>query len=263
MGVVNVTPDSFSDGGAHFSETDAASHAATLTSEGAHMLDLGGESTRPGAEPVSLEEERRRVLPAIRAAVKTGLPVSIDTRKAAIMGEAVAAGAAIINDVSALRHDEKALETAADLQVPVILMHMAGTPETMQNNPTYTDVVDDVEDFLENRLSVCIKAGIREEHLWIDPGIGFGKTLEHNLALMRHLSRFRRLGRPIVFGASRKRFIEALDRAGPAAERDAGTIAACLHAVAQGADVLRVHNVGALRQALNVFTAIDPDVPDA
>ena len=256
MGIVNVTPDSFSDGGQHFDAAAAVAHGLRLAEEGADILDVGGESTRPGAAPVSEAEEIRRIVPVIVGLrAKTEARISIDTRKAAVMREAVSAGADIINDVSALMHDPLALETAADLGVPVVLMHAQGDPRTMQDNPIYEDVVLDVFDFLEARVEAAARAGIAREHLLVDPGIGFGKTVEHNLALMSGLSVLHGLGVPILLGASRKRFIGTLTGVEVAAERVPGSVGAALAAVAQGAQIVRVHDVAATKAAMAVFQA--------
>ncbi len=256
MGIVNVTPDSFSDGGQHFDAARAVAHGEQLVAEGADILDVGGESTRPGAAPVDEAEEIRRIVPVIAALrAKTDVRVSIDTRKPAVMREAVSAGADIINDVSALMHDPLSLETAADLGVPVVLMHAQGDPRTMQDNPVYDDVVLDVFDFLEARVAACVRAGIPREHLIVDPGIGFGKALPHNLALMSGLSLFHGLGVPVLLGASRKRFIGTLTGVDNASDRLHGSIGAALAAVAQGAQILRVHDIAATKAALAVFQA--------
>jgi dihydropteroate synthase len=256
MGIVNVTPDSFSDGGQHFDAARAVAHGLELVAEGADILDIGGESTRPGAAPVDEGEEIRRIVPVIAGLrAKTEARISIDTRKTAVMREAVSAGADVINDVTALMHDPLSLETAADLGVPIILMHAQGDPRTMQENPTYEDVVLDVFDFLEARVEACVRVGIPREHLIVDPGIGFGKTLEHNLALMSGLSIFHAMGLPILIGASRKRFIGTLTGVEAAGDRVAGSLGAALAAVAQGTQIIRVHDVAATKAALAVFQA--------
>ena len=256
MGVVNVTPDSFSDGGQLLDSQAAIDHARQLEDAGADILDIGGESTRPGADAVSLDEERQRVLPVIEAlAGKVDALLSIDTRKAAMMDEAVGAGADIVNDVSALSFDQEALQTVADLNVPVILMHALGDPKTMQDDPVYDDVLLDVFDYLEARVEACLRAGISRDKMMIDPGIGFGKTLEHNLALLSGLSLFHGLGVPVLVGASRKRFVGTITGVENAAERVAGSIGAALAAVGQGAQILRVHDVAETKQALAVWQA--------
>jgi dihydropteroate synthase len=256
MGIVNVTPDSFSDGGQHDSAQTAIAYALRLEAEGADILDIGGESTRPGSDTVPVEEELRRVIPVIGAlAGKTRALISVDTRKAEVMRAAAEAGADIINDVSALMYDQAAMATAARTGLPVILMHAQGDPKTMQVAPAYDDVLLDVFDHLEARVMACESAGIPRAKLLVDPGIGFGKTLEHNLALMAGLSLFHGLGCPVLFGASRKRFIGALTGIDDPLRRDAGSVGAALAAVAQGAHIVRVHDVAATRQALTVYMA--------
>lgn len=257
MGIVNVTPDSFSDGGQFQAAGAAIAHGLRLAEEGADILDIGGESTRPGAETVSVQEELDRVIPVIEGlAGRTDVPLSIDTRKPEVMQAAIRAGAAMINDVSALTFWDGSLETAASLQVPVILMHAQGTPQTMQAAPHYDDVVGEVMAFLKARLEACIAAGMAKSGLVIDPGIGFGKTLDHNLTLLAHLGRFHELGVPILVGASRKSFIHALAGVPAAEARLPGSLAAGLAAVAAGVQLLRVHDVAATRQALTVWQAI-------
>jgi len=254
MGIVNVTPDSFSDGGRYLDSAAAVAHALQLEAEGADILDIGGESTRPGADPVGADEECRRVLPVIEAVVKQGgVPVSIDTRKAEVMRRAADAGARIINDVSALTHDTGSLDAAAKIELPVILMHAQGDPRTMQDHPRYDDVVLDVYDWLDARIAACERAGIARERLIVDPGIGFGKTLAHNLALLASLSIFHGLGCPVLLGASRKSFIGKLLGV-PPAERLPGSLAAALAGVDQGVQIVRVHDVAATCQALAVWS---------
>ena len=256
MGIVNVTPDSFSDGGRHATSQAAVEHALKLEREGAAILDIGGESTRPGAETVGEDEELRRILPVIEAvSEKCEALISVDTRKPRVMREAVAAGADIINDVSALSFDPEALETAAELDVPVALMHALGDPKTMQDSPEYEDVQLDVFDYLEARIEAAMRQGMKRENLIVDPGIGFGKTLEHNLALTSGLSLLHGLGVALLFGASRKRFIGTLIGVEDAAARVSGSVAAALAAVAQGAQIVRVHDVAETRQALDVWQA--------
>ena len=256
MGIVNVTPDSFSDGGRLPSVAAAIAHGLRLAAEGADILDIGGESTRPGSDAVSLQDELSRVLPVIEGlAAATDVPLSIDTRKAEVMRRAAAAGASIINDVSALTHDPEALAACAETGLPVILMHALGDPKTMQDQPVYDNVLLDVFDFLEARIDAAVIAGIPMAKLIADPGIGFGKTLEHNVALMSGLSLFHALGVPILLGASRKRFIGALTGVEVAAERVHGSVGAALAGVAQGVQLLRVHDVAATRAAVGVFLA--------
>jgi dihydropteroate synthase len=256
MGVINVTPDSFSDGGQFSSQNAAFDHALTLVAQGADILDVGGESTRPGAHPVPLEEELSRtigLIARIRAATPT--PISIDTRKPGVAIEAVKHGADCWNDVSALTYQDNSVAIAADLKVPIILMHAKGDPRTMQDAPSYRDVTSDVVNFLVSRIGQAVAGGVMLDNILVDPGIGFGKTLEHNLNLMRDLERLCGLGRPLVFGASRKSFIGKIDGSG-ASSRLGGSLAAALWAVDQGAAILRVHDVADMVQALKVRQAL-------
>jgi dihydropteroate synthase len=255
MGVLNVTPDSFSDGGAFLLPEAARAHAERMAREGAAVIDVGGESTRPGAAAVSEEEECRRVLPVIEAlAGATALPISVDTSKPGVMRAAVAAGAGMINDVRALR-EPGALEAAAECAVPVCLMHMQGEPRTMQAAPRYGDVVAEVYDFLAHRIEACMAAGLPRERLVIDPGFGFGKTLAHNLALLEALDRFCGLGVPLAVGLSRKSMLGALT--GRAVrEREAGSIAAATLAALKGAHIIRAHDVAGTVDALAVVHAL-------
>ena len=256
MGIVNVTPDSFSDGGDHASTDAAVAHALKLAEAGADLLDIGGESTRPGAQEVSLEEELRRVVPVIeRLARQTGLPISVDTCKPEVMRAAVQAGAGMINDVCALRR-EGALDTAAALGVPVVLMHMLGEPRSMQEDPRYDDVVAQVHRFLAERIFAAELAGIPKKHLVADPGFGFGKTTAHNLELLAGLERLAELGVPVLAGLSRKRSIGELTGRQAAAERAAGSVAAHLLAAQRGARIVRVHDVAATVDALKVWEAV-------
>ncbi|HLM52842.1 MAG TPA: dihydropteroate synthase [Pseudoxanthomonas sp.] len=256
MGIVNVTPDSFSDGGAHESVEAAVAHALRLAGEGADLLDIGGESTRPGADEVSLEEELRRTIPVIeRLARETALPISIDTSKLEVMRAAVAAGAGMINDVYALRRDG-ALDAAAALGVPVILMHMQGEPRSMQQAPEYDDVVGDVHRFLAERIFAAEMAGIAKKNIVIDPGFGFGKNTGHNLQLLARLSRFAELGVPVLAGLSRKRSIGELTGRETPGERTHGSVAAHLIAAQRGAMLLRTHDVAATVDALKVWNAV-------
>jgi dihydropteroate synthase len=256
MGVVNVTPDSFSDGGEYLDPARAIAHAAQLVREGADVLDVGGESTRPGADAVDADEETCRVVPVLDGLVGVGVPVSIDTSKAAVAAAALDAGAAWVNDVTALRGDPDLAALCAERRCEVVLMHMLGDPRTMQDDPRYDDVVDDVRAFLAERVEAAVAAGIAEERIWIDPGIGFGKTLEHNLALLRRLGELRELGRPILLGASRKTFIGKITGR-EVGERVGGTIAANVLAVANGAGGVRVHDVAATRDALRTLAAVE------
>jgi len=254
MGVVNVTPDSFSDGGLFLDPDMAIGHGRELVEQGAEILDVGGESTRPGAAEVSAEEETARVVPVVAGLAGTAT-VSIDTSKAAVAAAALDAGASIVNDVTALRGDPEIGALCAERDAGLVLMHMQGDPRTMQADPHYDDVVDDVKAFLAERLDVAVAAGVAEERVWLDPGIGFGKTLEHNLELLRRLGELRDLGRPLVVGTSRKSFIGKVDGSG-VDERLGGTIASSVLALAEGADVLRVHDVAEIDQAARVATAI-------
>lgn len=255
MGIVNVTPDSFSDGGQFGGAGDAIAHGRALIAAGADLLDIGGESTRPGSDPVDLETERARVLPVISALSDDGHAVSTDTRKAQLMREAAAAGARLINDVSALDHDRDALATAAELKLPVCLMHAQGDPKTMQDDPRYDDVVLDVHDWLEARIGRCVAAGVHRSAIIADPGIGFGKTLQHNLQLIERFSIFHGLGVALMLGASRKAFIGKLTGEPVAGNRVTGSVAAALAGAMQMAHFVRVHDVRETVQALKVWQA--------
>ncbi len=258
MGIVNVTPDSFSDGGQFSNAQDAIDHGKRLEDEGALILDIGGESTRPGADAVPLDEELRRVMPVIEGlSGHVEARISIDTRKSDVMRRAAEAGVDIINDVSALVHDPDSLAVAADTGLPIILMHARGDPGFMQNDPVYEDVVLDVFDFLNGRIRACEEAGIGRSRLVADPGIGFGKTAEHNLALIHGLSLFHGLGVPLLIGASRKRFIGAITGEADAKKRLPGSLAAALSAVGQGVQIIRVHDVEQTVQALKLWRAIE------
>jgi dihydropteroate synthase len=256
MGVVNVTPDSFSDGGAFLDAGAAIAHGLSLEAEGAAILDVGGESTRPGAEPVGASEELRRVVPVIEGLLDSGVRsrISIDTSKAVVVEAALDAGASLVNDVTAFRGDPAMAELVASRDVDCCLMHMLGSPRTMQDDPRYDDVVDDVARFLSERMAFAVAAGVAEERIMLDPGIGFGKTVEHNLELLRRLDRIVALGRPVVIGTSRKSFLGRLT--GRAVDdRLAGTIATNVLAFEQGARVFRVHDVGPVVDALTVADA--------
>ncbi len=258
MGIVNVTPDSFSDGGLFLDPEVATAHGRELGAEGADILDVGGESTRPGAEAVGAAEELERTLPVVEALAGRsgpGVPVSIDTSKAAVAAAALDAGATIVNDVTALRGDPEMAALCADRGCELVLMHMLGTPRTMQDEPRYDDVVDDVKAFLVVRIGAAVDAGVDEQRIWIDPGIGFGKTVEHNLALLRRLGEFEALGRPIVVGTSRKSFLGSLTGRDVEA-RIGGTVASNVLAIAAGADVVRVHDVAATREAIEVAEVV-------
>lgn len=250
MGIVNVTPDSFSDGGDFDTAQAAIAHAVALKEAGADLLDVGGESTRPGAAPVSPEEEQARVIPVVKDLAARGLTVSIDTRRASTMAAALEAGASIVNDVTALTGDAESLAVVAKRQVPVVLMHMQGEPQTMQSAPSYLWAPVDVYQFLQARIEACIAAGLERAQICIDPGIGFGKTDVHNLELLNALSLFHGLGCPVMLGASRKSFIGRLSGEDDPKKRMAGSISAALNGVGQGVQFLRVHDVAETRQAL-------------
>lgn len=255
MGIVNVTPDSFSDGGRFFDAAAAVDHGLRLVDEGCDVLDVGGESTRPYSDSVPLDEERRRVLPVIaKLTRKTDVPISVDTSKAAIAREAIDGGAEIINDVTGLEGDEQMVPLASESRAGVCVMHMRGTPQTMQDDPRYEDVVTEVFDYLCRRRDALINAGIDAERIALDPGIGFGKTHRHNLALLTAAERFHEAGCPLLFGHSRKGFIAHVigDRD---ADRTAGTIGAALALAHKGVQILRVHDVAAVRQALLLYEA--------
>lgn len=255
MGILNVTPDSFSDGGRYLDRAEALERAHQMVAEGAALVDIGGESTRPGSQPVGADEEIRRVAPLVEAlAPAIPVPISVDTSKPEVMRAAVAAGAGFINDVRALR-EPGALEAVRDLAVPVCLMHMLGEPRTMQEAPGYGDVVAEVADFLARRAQACVDAGIPRERILIDPGFGFGKTLEHNLALLRGLERLTASGLPVLVGISRKSMIGALVERG-VGERLAGSLAAAVLAVVKGARIIRAHDVAATVDALKVTSAV-------
>ena len=259
MGVVNVTPDSFSDGGRYPTEGTAVAHALRLRQEGADLVDVGGESTRPGAAPVTAEEEARRVLPVVRRLVAADVPVSVDTMKASVAAEALAAGAHVVNDVSAGR-DPGMFRVVAGAGAGLVLMHMQGDPATMQSHPTYQDVVKEVASFLVERARAAEAAGVARDAIVLDPGIGFGKTLEHNLALLRGLPELCRLGYPVLVGASRKGFIGHLTKEGDhlpsPQDRLEGTLGAHVAAAARGASLLRVHDVHAHKRAFALADAI-------
>jgi dihydropteroate synthase len=255
MGILNVTPDSFSDGGQFLDPGRAVEHGLRLAAEGADLIDVGGLSTRPGSEPVELDEELRRVLPVVRSLCRqTRVPVSVDTYRAAVAGAALDAGAEVINDITALTGDPDMAPLAARSGCGLCAMHMQGTPRTMQQRPVYQDVVAEVFDYLRARRDALLAAGIEQARIALDPGIGFGKTAEHNLALLAGIERFHTLGCPLLVGPSRKRFIgEVLGDLG--ADRTAGTIGVALALARRGVQVLRVHDVAALRQALRLFAA--------
>ena len=257
MGILNVTPDSFSDGGQHSTVSAAVTHALQLVQDGADIIDVGGESTRPGAASISLQEELDRTIPVIEAVFgETGIPISIDTTKSEVAREALQAGACIVNDISGMTFDSDMLSVCAHANAAVCVMHIQGTPQTMQQNPEYSDVVAEVTEFLQQRLEACIQAGIDSDQVCLDPGIGFGKTAEHNLQLMHAIAQLREtLQRPVLIGHSRKRFLSKL-LGRPVEERLAGTVGVSLALFENGADVLRVHDVQATRDALLAWSAV-------
>ncbi len=259
MGIVNATPDSFSDGGRFFDTEIALEHALKLIKDGADIIDIGGESTRPGAKEVSVEEEIKRVVPLIeKIRANSDVLISIDTRKPEVATAAIKAGANIWNDVSALTFSDNSLETAVKLGVPVVIMHSSGDPETMQNNPAYKDVCTDILAFLSARIGACIQAGMKRENIILDVGIGFGKTLEHNLSLLSRHSRFQALGCPVLLGASRKSLIGKIDESAvDPLSRVGGSLAIALYGADNGADIVRVHDVYETYQAFLVRAAIE------
>jgi dihydropteroate synthase len=255
IGILNVTPDSFSDGGKYGSPEEAVEAARQMMADGAALIDVGGESTRPGAAPVPAQEEIARVLPVVEALVAEHIPVSIDTRKPEVAGRALAAGACVLNDVTGFR-DPAMRALAANHGATVIIMHMKGEPQTMQLDPRYEDVVAEVGAFLNNQAQACIAAGVAPEHIWIDPGIGFGKTVEHNLGLLRATGQLAALGYPVVIGASRKSFIGRITGEEEPTRRLGGSLAVALYAASQGAAALRVHDVMETVQALAMWRAL-------
>jgi len=255
MGIVNVTPDSFSDGGRFFDPEDAVREGMAMVEAGADLVDVGGESTRPGSEPVSIEEELRRILPVVkRMAAEVDVPVSIDTRRAEVARAALDAGAAVVNDVTAGR-DPEMFEMVGEADAGMVLMHMLGDPKTMQDEPRYDDVVREVRDFLAERVAAAESAGIEREHLCVDPGLGFGKTLQHNLLLMRHIGALAEIGRPVLVGPSRKSFVGRITGA-ELDERLEGTAGAVAWLVANGAHVVRVHDVAAMVRVVRMVDSI-------
>jgi dihydropteroate synthase len=264
MGIVNVTPDSFSDGGRFLGAGRAIGHGRQLLAEGADILDIGGESTRPGAAPVSAEEEIGRVAPVVRALKAEGAVVSIDTMKPEVMRAAVAEGASIWNDVTALGFSPASAGAAAEAGCEVMLMHMQGEPRTMQDNPVYADVVREVCEFLQARAEAAMAAGVRREAIWVDPGIGFGKTLAHNLELLANLDKIRALGFKTVLGVSRKQFLKAIDPTAPDADdRLGGSLAGALIGATAGMDAIRVHDVRETVQALKTWSLVHARRPGA
>ena len=261
MGILNVTPDSFSDGGAFLAPEAAVARAGAMLAEGADILDIGGESTRPGAVEVPVEDEIVRVVPVISALRSGGVtaPISIDTRKASVARAALEAGADMVNDVSAMEFDREMAAVVAKAGCPICLMHSRGRPETMQNDPRYDDVLTEVTEYLAARIEVAIAAGIPRDRIITDPGIGFGKRLEHNIALLRGLGQLQALGGPVLLGASRKRFIGTITGADEAAERMPGSLAVALWGVTQGVQILRVHDTKATKAAVDMHMALMRD----
>ncbi|WP_232100839.1 dihydropteroate synthase [Gimesia fumaroli] len=260
MGILNVTPDSFSDGGEAINVDSAVRKGLKLVKDGADILDIGGESTRPGAEPVSVEEELSRVIPAIEAlSVQTSVPISIDTTKAEVARRAIQAGAVIINDISGLTFDPEMIPLAAETQAGVICMHILGTPQTMQDHPEYEDVVSDLKTWLGERVQTLLDAGVEPEQIVLDPGVGFGKTAEHNLEILSHIQEFKDLGFPVLIGHSRKRFLSKL-LGRSVEERLAGTVGVSIALADQSVDILRLHDVAANRDALSAWHAVSQRV---
>ncbi len=262
MGILNVTPDSFSDGGLHHSREAAVRHGLRLVEQGADILDIGGESTRPGSEVVDVDEELHRTIPVIEdLAAQTAIPISIDTTKSEVAQRAINAGAKIVNDISGLEHDPNMVRLCADNDVAVIAMHMQGTPQTMQENPRYDDVVQDIAEYLRMRIDGLVEQGVAEERIAIDPGIGFGKTAEHNIDILSHVGTFRELGRPVLIGHSRKRLLShVLGR--EVDERVFGTVGVSIAVAMQSADLIRVHDVQATHDAIIAWRAIASQIPD-
>lgn len=257
MGVLNVTPDSFSDGGQHFNSADAIQGAQRMIEQGVDIIDVGGESSRPNADPVSVVDEIQRVIPVIETLIKiTDTPISIDTSKPEVMAQAVKAGASMINDIYALRV-EGALKTASELGVNICLMHMQGSPSNMQNNPVYGDVVDDIKHFFEQRIEACVGAGIGAEKLILDPGFGFGKTYEHNLEILRRFNEFKSFGLPLLAGLSRKRMIAQMLNDRKIKGRVVGSTMAAIIAIQKGANMVRVHDVLATKDALTILQKVE------
>ncbi len=259
MGILNVTPDSFSDGGEFIKPKNAVARAYEIINEGADIIDVGGESSRPGADEIKPEAEIGRVLPVIEAIRQIAdLPISIDTTKADIAEEALKAGADIINDISALRVDPRMVEVAAKYDTPLILMHMLGEPKTMQTNPRYDNCIREIKEFFEERIEFCVNNGIDKEKIIIDPGIGFGKRLRDNLDILKNFDEFKTLGCPLMLGSSRKSFISKItEKEKDPAERIGGSIAAMLYAISKGCDIIRVHDVAETIEAINVYRAIE------
>lgn len=257
MGILNVTPDSFSDGGFHFEKERAIEHALKMVEDGADIIDIGGESTRPGSEAVSLEEELKRTIPVISAlSGKVRVPLSIDTYRSAVAKRALESGASIVNDISGLRFDAEMAGVVSEFRVPVIIMHMKGTPKDMQLDPAYDDVVEEIREFFSDRIRYALQSRIGEEMIILDPGIGFGKTTDHNLEIIRRLDEFAVFNRPVLIGPSRKAFIGKILGGAPPQERVEGTAAAVACAIMKGASIVRVHDVKAMVRTVKVSDAI-------
>ena len=257
MGVLNVTPDSFSDGGLHFDKTSALDQGLRMFDAGADIIDIGGESTRPGSEPVALEEELRRTIPVIESlSAKVTVPISIDTYKAEVARRALDAGASIVNDISGLRFDPRMAGVVSASKVPVVVMHIKGSPRSMQQCPAYEALIPEILDYLRGSIAIALEAGVSEEKIIIDPGIGFGKTFDHNLEILHNLDRFALLGRPVLIGPSRKAFIGRILDNAPSQERIYGTAAAVAISIMKGANIIRVHDVREMVQVARVADAV-------
>ena len=257
MGILNVTPDSFSDGGLFFDRTDAVDRALRMVEEGADLIDIGGESTRPGAEAISVKEEIQRIVPVIEAlAGKTGVPLSVDTCKAKVAEAAILAGASVINDISGLRFDPPMAGIAAKYKVPVIIMHIKGTPKSMQKNPVYTSLIPEIKDYFHEGIEIARRAGVQDEMMILDPGIGFGKTVHHNLEIIRRLNEFAGFEKPVLLGHSRKSFIGKVLGDLPVSERIEGSMAAAAIGIFNGANIVRVHDVRETVRVARIADAI-------
>ncbi len=257
MGILNVTPDSFSDAGLHFDRASAVEHALRMVEEGADIIDIGGESTRPGSAPLPLEEELRRILPVVEALAKqVTVPLSVDTYRAGTAGRAIEAGASMVNDISGARFDPEMPKVVAKYRVPIVLMHIKGTPKNMQVNPTYTALIPEIIGYLKDSIKIVLDAGLSEEMIIVDPGIGFGKTFEHNLTILNNLHEFATLGRPLLVGPSRKAFLGMLLDGAPPHERVEGTAAAVAISIIKGANIVRVHDVREMARVARVADAI-------
>ena len=257
MGILNVTPDSFSDGGLHFGKTSAVDQGLRMVDAGADIIDIGGESTRPGSEPLAPEEELRRTIPVIESlSAKVGIPLSIDTYKAEVAASALDAGASIVNDISGLRFDPAMAGVVSAYKVPVVVMHIKGSPRNMQQSPVYEDLIPEILDYLSGSIGIALEAGVSEEKIIIDPGIGFGKTFDHNLEILHNLDRFALLGRPVLIGPSRKAFIGRILDNAPPQERIYGTAAAVAISIMKGANIIRAHDVREMAQVARVADAV-------